>query len=278
MSNKARLTIGAFAEATMLSHKALRLYDESGLLAPAEVDPFSGYRYYTPDQTHAGRLIAMLRAADMPLAQIREFLEYYESDLAAAGQVLDQHLLTVHRHAASTRTLLAQARARLTGEAMDNVITTVEQDQPVLSTMIHTTVENLGREVENALARLMAVAAAKALNVASDPFGIFHGEVSQGSDGPLEVCLPVDALLHSQRSPGQADDAVRSYRLTGGRFAVVTAEGEDTEFPAILAAYDQTGSWIEATGAVRVGPPREIWHVLPDLAKPCRMSVAWPYA
>ena len=37
------LTIGAFARAARLSPKALRLYDELGLLRPARVDPDSGY-------------------------------------------------------------------------------------------------------------------------------------------------------------------------------------------------------------------------------------------
>jgi protein phosphatase len=38
----APLTIGAFAQASRLSLKALRLYDDLGLLAPARVDPDSG--------------------------------------------------------------------------------------------------------------------------------------------------------------------------------------------------------------------------------------------
>ncbi|MGP3915848.1 MerR family DNA-binding transcriptional regulator [Nonomuraea sp. 10N515B] len=40
------LTIGAFARAARLSPKALRLYDELGLLRPAAVDGGSGYRFY----------------------------------------------------------------------------------------------------------------------------------------------------------------------------------------------------------------------------------------
>lgn len=161
---------------------------------------------------------------------------------------------------------------------MDNVSTAIEQDQPVLSTMIHTTVEHLDQEIELALARLTAVAASKALSVTAEPFGVFHGEINQDSDGPLEVCLPVSTLLQSRPSPGQTDDGVRSYRLSGGRFAVVTVEAEDTDFPAILAAYDQVCSWIEATGGTPVGPPREIWHVRSGAEEACRISVAWPYA
>ena len=49
------LSIGAFARATRLTPKALRLYDELGLLPPAFVDQASGYRFYDPDpgQWHA---------------------------------------------------------------------------------------------------------------------------------------------------------------------------------------------------------------------------------
>ncbi|MEU9739830.1 MerR family transcriptional regulator [Micromonospora chersina] len=65
------LTIGAFARAARLTPKALRLYDELGLLPPAAVDPHSGYRYYTPAQLDRARLIAALRRAGMPLAEIR---------------------------------------------------------------------------------------------------------------------------------------------------------------------------------------------------------------
>ncbi|MEX1271244.1 MAG: MerR family DNA-binding transcriptional regulator, partial [Acidimicrobiia bacterium] len=38
--------IGRFSRMSRLSIKALRLYDEQGLLRPARVDPSSGYRYY----------------------------------------------------------------------------------------------------------------------------------------------------------------------------------------------------------------------------------------
>ncbi len=65
------LTIGAFARAARLSPKALRLYDELGLLPPAAVDRESGYRFYDPDQLDQARLVAWLRRLGMPLARIR---------------------------------------------------------------------------------------------------------------------------------------------------------------------------------------------------------------
>ncbi|MET7935857.1 MerR family transcriptional regulator [Streptomyces sp. NPDC005322] len=79
------LTIGAFARASRLSPKALRLYDELGLLPPARVDPYSGYRFYDPAQLERARLVAWLRRLGMPLARIRTVCEL-EPDVAA-GEV-----------------------------------------------------------------------------------------------------------------------------------------------------------------------------------------------
>ncbi|MDX3097187.1 protein phosphatase 2C domain-containing protein [Streptomyces sp. ME19-03-3] len=66
------LTIGSFSRASRLSPKALRLYDELGLLTPARVDPVTGYRLYAPDQLDQARLVAWLRRLRMPLARIQQ--------------------------------------------------------------------------------------------------------------------------------------------------------------------------------------------------------------
>jgi PPM family protein phosphatase len=65
-----RMTIGEFAVAAGLTPKALRLYDELGLLRPARVDPATGYRTYAAAQLERARLVAALRRVGMPLARI----------------------------------------------------------------------------------------------------------------------------------------------------------------------------------------------------------------
>jgi protein phosphatase len=69
------LTIGEFARLSRLSPKALRLYDELGLLRPCRVDEWSGYRYYAPSQLERARLVGWLRRLGMPLAQIGAVVE-----------------------------------------------------------------------------------------------------------------------------------------------------------------------------------------------------------
>jgi PPM family protein phosphatase len=81
------LTIGAFAKASRLSIKALRLYDGLGLLRPARVDPVSGYRYYDPEQVERARLVLWLRRIGMPLAEIRELCEQPAAEAASLVRV-----------------------------------------------------------------------------------------------------------------------------------------------------------------------------------------------
>lgn len=69
------MTIGDFARDAGLTPKALRLYDDLGLLPPAEVDPSSGYRRYDPAQLERARLVATLRLLGMPLARIKQVLD-----------------------------------------------------------------------------------------------------------------------------------------------------------------------------------------------------------
>ncbi|WP_037672158.1 MerR family transcriptional regulator [Streptomyces griseus] len=101
------LTIGAFAKACRLSPKALRLYDELGLLPPARVDPDTGYRYYALAQLERARLVAWLRRLGMPLARIREVCELHAHDPAAAGREIRAHWARVEADTAARRDLAA---------------------------------------------------------------------------------------------------------------------------------------------------------------------------
>lgn len=75
--------IGEFARRVRLSVKQLRDYDELGLLAPAYVDPDSGYRYYHRGQARTAITIALLRSLDVPLADVHELLVLDEAQAVA---------------------------------------------------------------------------------------------------------------------------------------------------------------------------------------------------
>ncbi|MFF3782827.1 protein phosphatase 2C domain-containing protein [Streptomyces sp. NPDC001933] len=96
------LTIGAFAKASRLSPKALRLYDELGLLAPTRVDPVTGYRLYAPELLEQARLVAWLRRLGMPLARIRQVRTL---EPAAAAQEIRAFWAQVEADTAARRDL-----------------------------------------------------------------------------------------------------------------------------------------------------------------------------
>ena len=68
------LSIGKMAEINGVSIPTLRLYDKNGLLKPAYIDPDSGYRYYTLQQTARLDIIAYMKELGMSLSEIRDVL------------------------------------------------------------------------------------------------------------------------------------------------------------------------------------------------------------
>lgn len=101
------LAIGEFSARCGLSVKVLRTYAAEGLLVPAAVDAWSGYRYYARHQLPAARLILQLRRAGIALREIREFLQDPdERRLQAWERGLD-------REVTDRRCALAAARQQL---------------------------------------------------------------------------------------------------------------------------------------------------------------------
>ncbi|WP_443052138.1 MerR family transcriptional regulator [Streptomyces sp. NBC_00250] len=109
------LTIGDFARASRLSAKVLRRYDELGLLPPARVDPFTGYRYYAVEQLERARLISWLRRIDMPLAEVGRVCGLYASDAAAAARAIRGYWARVESETEARRDLAASLVDRLRG-------------------------------------------------------------------------------------------------------------------------------------------------------------------
>ncbi|WP_135612101.1 GyrI-like domain-containing protein [Methanococcoides sp. AM1] len=70
-----RIPIGKFSLMTHLTQKALRLYDQKGLLVPEAKDAFSGYRCYTSHQIERGVKIRMLSWMGFGLDEISSLLD-----------------------------------------------------------------------------------------------------------------------------------------------------------------------------------------------------------
>ena len=108
------LTIGEFSKMTYLSVKALRHYHDVGLLAPALVDPDTGYRRYASSQVGTAQAIRRFRDLDMPIEEVRQVLE--APDLAARNRSILVHLERMHQQLEQTQATVASLQGLLAGD------------------------------------------------------------------------------------------------------------------------------------------------------------------
>jgi PPM family protein phosphatase len=123
------LAIGEFSARSGLSAKVLRSYAAAGLLVPAAVDPWTGYRYYAPGQLPEAGLILLLRRAGVPLSEIAAFLrDPGPGQLQRWEQALDLEVASRRRALAAARGqlgLLATAKGNPAGQDGDKPMTTM---------------------------------------------------------------------------------------------------------------------------------------------------------
>lgn len=119
MDKQKLFSIGDVARLFHVSVSSLRHYENIGLLAPEYIDPASGYRYYSVRQFEILNTIRYLRALDMPLADIADFLgnrevERIEEKLMsqkAAVIARQQELKRIERKIDNRLRALADARS-----------------------------------------------------------------------------------------------------------------------------------------------------------------------
>lgn len=103
--------IGEMAKLFHMSMSTLRHYENIGLLKPEKVDQKNGYRYYSVRQFEALNTVRYLRALDMPLSEIEDFLQNREVDAIEAKLRQQKEEVAARRRAAEA----GCAPCRLTG-------------------------------------------------------------------------------------------------------------------------------------------------------------------
>lgn len=254
MSRAGLLAIGEFARRSWLSPRALRLYEAQGLLVPAVVDEQNGYRWYGAEQLEVARLVARLRRLGMPLARIVEVVAAPHPQ--AAVELLDEFWAEEEFRLAARRELVRHLHVRLLGEEQDldtfQVRVRTVPEQLVLTEQRHVRVPELVRWIDDALPRLLTAAAGHGDGRTGPCFIVFHGEVNEDSDGPVEICLPIAA------DPDRPVDGATRVE-PAHREAYTRITKAQCAFPQILSAYDAVRLWAERDGQPPTAPPREVY-------------------
>ncbi|MCO5215523.1 MAG: MerR family transcriptional regulator [Thermomicrobiales bacterium] len=254
--SKGDMSISAFSRRSLLSVKALRLYDEMGLLRPDSVDPSSGYRFYREGQLERARLISLLRRSGMPLAEIREIVGLPSIE---AAEALALWWVREEEEYAARKDLVQYIRGSMLGVEVLAESATPYQVQ--LRDVSPTTYLYVTRKLHGPELPVFIGSSESWLHERAEVYGgdrgrvtvVFQGVVDLDSDGPVDVCLPI--------APGTQpldDDLIRIE--AAHTHAYVSLTRPQVAFPQILQVYHAIRKWIPANGYEISGPPREIYN------------------
>jgi DNA-binding transcriptional MerR regulator len=184
------ISIGEFARRSRLSLKALRLYDERGVLVPSRVDQASGYRYYDTAQLDEARLVVMLRQLQLPLAAIKELLACDPAD--AATRIAEYWRGAEAAHDAR-RDLADYLVNRLRGKrsVMYEVATREIPERSLLCLKRNVDEQGMWAFGKEFIAILRERPLPKIEGREGAMFCIYWAFPTADSDGPIEWCKPV---------------------------------------------------------------------------------------
>lgn len=251
------IRIGDFSKLSHVSVKALRLYDEMGLLKPVSVDTFTSYRYYEFNQL--ARLYRILALKDLGLS-LEEIGRVLENDIS-----VEQLRGMLALRQVEIRQRMQEDEARL--ERVANLLEHLNEEPPmsihavVIKTVESFTVASVRGVVPqppdqgSLWGDLIAYIDQNKLRMNGAPFAIYHDSEYRERDWDIEVCMPI-----AEAVPGS--DRVKIYNLP--RVETMACVVHHGPFATLQTAYDSLAKWIDENGYRIAGPAREINLRLPD--------------
>ncbi len=241
--------IGRFSKMTRLSIKALRLYDEIGLLLPAWVDDSSGYRYYEPGQANRAEAIRILRSVDMPLEEIREILDF--EDPSEAKAALKRHHDRLVTRLSDQQRMLTYLETIIDREKIMPYDIAVEEvsARTVAAVRKPTSLKTIGDDIGAGFGELMQFVGGAGAMPTGAPFIIYWDIIDEETSGDVELCVPVREGL-----TGTGGVEVKTLPPE-----VVAWTMHHGPYREISPAYHTLTGWISEHGHEMTGPPREIY-------------------
>ncbi|MDP9792668.1 DNA-binding transcriptional MerR regulator [Catenuloplanes nepalensis] len=262
----ALLSVGEFAAMTHLSIKTLHHYHDIGLLAPASVDPRSGYRYYSPDQIPTAQVIRRFRDLDMPVRDIARLLGADADERAA---LITGHLDRLQERLAATTAAVGALQRLLTPDPPRlEVVRRHEPARRVTAVSDVITQEQTLAWYADAMREIDAAIAAAGARPAGPPAGQYDNELLTHGTGRLTVFVPTDRDVAAGR--------VRPRHLPARELALVVHHGAHDD---IDVTYGALGAHLTAHALILDGPIHETYLVGPrDTPDPAawRTEIGWP--
>jgi DNA-binding transcriptional MerR regulator len=264
----ALLSIGDFSRATHLSVKALRHYDDVGLLLPADVDPATGYRFYAAAQVPAAQAIRRFRELDMPLAQIQAVLD--AENPSARDRVILEHLDQMEAKLEQTQSTVASLRDLLAGEGA-SIRVELRTLPAVRALAIRERVswDDIEAWLADAIQEVNEIIGDARCEAGGPEGALYTDQFFEAHDGDVIAFVPV-------RGECEASGRVRALDLPAGEFAVTVHQGP---FSTLDTTYGALGTYVVERAIGVEGPIRENYLVTTDHTDDpadLRTEVCWP--
>ncbi|TAK35638.1 MAG: MerR family transcriptional regulator [Chloroflexota bacterium] len=246
------LRIGDFSKLSQVSVKALRYYDDIGLLKPVSVDRFTGYRYYSADQMPRLNRILALKDLGFSLEQIAQLLDDGLSSAEIRGMLLmkqaeiRQQLDTEQARLARVEARLRQIEKEGNMPAYDVVLKKVE---PQMVAGVRAVIPSYS-DVGGLFGELFAYLGRRGVRPAGPPMAIYFDTEFKERDADVEAAIPIADRIN-------ADGRVSVRELPGAEStAIVVHHGS---YETIGEAYTALMEWVQLNGYCIVGPIREVY-------------------
>jgi DNA-binding transcriptional MerR regulator len=251
------LKISDFSKLSLVSVKALRYYDERGLLKPARVDPSTGYRFYSASQlTRLNRILAM-KDMGLDLSQIA-FLLYQEPTPDQIRGMLRLKQVELHQQLAEGQIQLTRIEAWLQAfeqEAMmpayDIVLKKVAPLRVAQARGMAAKMEQpeLGITLGRLFAEVMGTLTGQGATIVGPGITLYYDAEYREQDIDVGACLAFTGELRET-------EQVKEVELPAVEMmASVIHRGS---FTTMHQAYHAILGWIEANGYRVSGPNREL--------------------
>ena len=250
------LAIGDFSRATHLTIKTLRHYHRIGLLAPADVDPFTGHRRYTTDQIPTAQVIRRFRALDMPLEEIHAVIT--TPDLAARNELVAGHLRRLEATLARTQEAAASLRAILEPPPDAMPVTIEHRRMPAAPAAAVSEVIDVTEATawyQGALGELHALLAAQKVPSTGPGAAIYANDLFNHGRGRATVFIPCDG-------PVRATGRVTAVVVPEVELALTVHLGPHTS--ELDRAYGSLASYVTEHALGVEGPIREYYVIGPN--------------
>ncbi len=186
------LKIGDFSRLSQISIKALRHYDDLGLIQPEHTDKFTGYRYYTLKQLPRAHRIMALKEMGMSLEQIGIMLNTEMSLEELRGMFrlkqaeIEQRVRDDQKRLAMVEFHLNMIQSEDNMPELDVIVKEIEAFHALYMSVRVTgdQIEQIGDEIYKAYKN-------KDFVPASYPIGIFYGDEVNPDDYEFAFAIPV---------------------------------------------------------------------------------------